>query len=75
MVMVFPCAWFQSEKGFQLDAENLGLGLPCAPNPRACILMIMYKKYKNLVTTESSHNSINVHLGYKPKRFSGPLAC
>ena len=25
MVLVFPCAGFQSEKGFQWDAENLGL--------------------------------------------------
>ena len=84
MLLVFPCAGFQSEKGFQRDAEDLGLGLPCAPHPRGCFFMIMYKKYRIQMivknepffeTTERSQNFINVHLGYKPKRISGPLDC
>ena len=84
MVLVFPCAGFQNGKGFQWDAENLGLGLPCTPNQRRCIFVIMYKKYRiqmifknelSLVTTERSQNFINVHLGYKQKRLSEPLAC
>ena len=27
MILGFPCAGFQSKKGFQWDAESLGLGL------------------------------------------------
>ena len=33
MVLVFPCAGFQSEKGFQWEADNLG-----APHPKKVYL-------------------------------------
>ena len=38
IILVFPCAGFRSEKGFQWDVENLGLGLPCAPHPKKVYL-------------------------------------